>query len=130
MQKSDFLGRYVTPFEGVSYIYKEDKGYIVWRLGTGDNVELLHIRTFKKGLGYGRQLFYGMLNGVKTYYSVFGFTRVGNQEAHAFYGALGFNLQTVSGLYQEGSAILFWQSYEKLLEARSEYENRLHSIQE
>ena len=99
-------------------------GYIIWRRGTGDNVELLHIKTVEKGKGFGRRLFYDMLTGLTLdppYYSIFGFTRTSNEDAQAFYGALGFNLQSIEGLYKDGTAVMFWQSYEKLVEEMNVY---------
>jgi ribosomal protein S18 acetylase RimI-like enzyme len=118
LEHAEFWGRYVVPFCECSYIY-DDRGWIVWRRGTGDNVELLHIRAFKRGQGDGKQLLLAMLNELKSdppYHSVFGFTRVGNVEAKAFYGALGFELQDVNGVYRDGEATLFWQAYERLME--------------
>lgn len=94
-------------------------GYIVWRLGTGENIELLHIRTTKKKHGYGKRLFCLMLRDLKynqPYHSIFGFTNVGNDEAKKFYAAIGFELETVNGVYAAGSCILFWASYKHLLE--------------
>lgn len=120
MQRRDidsFLAERISPYRYVQYIYDPDKGYIVWRRGTGDNMELLHIRTFEKRKGYGRELFYRMLDELRRhppYFSMFGFTIVGNKEAQAFYGALGFNLQRIDGLYKDGEAVMFWQSFETL----------------
>lgn len=114
----EFSQKYLFPFGTIRHYYSKDSGYIVWRLGTGENAELLHIRTFHKGRGYGRELVYHMLDQLSynpPYYSVFGFTRTSNEEAQRFYGALGFNLHLVDGLYAEGTAIMFWQSYERLL---------------
>lgn len=124
-----FVERYILPFERPGYIYDPRAGFIVWRRGTGNNVELLHIRTFEKGKGHGRRLVYQMLDKLADdppYHSVFGFTRVDNAEAKAFYGALGFELQTVRGLYADGQAIMFWQSYARLQELRTQYEGGLH----
>ena len=117
MDYKTFLRNCINPFKEIEHEYVENRGYIVWRRGTGDNVELLHIRTFKKGEGHGRKLFYKMLDRLSKrppYHSVFGFTHVGNSEARLFYGALGFWLRPVVGIYQEGSAILFCQSYKTL----------------
>lgn len=122
-----FAQTYLNPFRNVDWVYEEDKGFIVWRRGTGDNVELLHIRTFTTGNGYGRHLFYRMLKDLAEkppYYSVFGFTRVSNKEAKAFYAALGFKLSTVDGLYKDGSAVMFWQSYTRLVELQRLYLER------
>lgn len=124
----EFLATYLDPFEAVHHRYDRERGFIAWRLGTGSNVELLHIRTFAPGKGYGRELLYRMLDAIQVdppYHSIFGFTRVGNAEARAFYGALGFELQAVRGLYRDGEAVLFWQSYAKLLRAREAYADHL-----
>lgn len=121
----------IEPFNQCSWI-SSINGYIVWRTGTGLNIELLHIRSYLKGIGIGRRLVYDMLRSLKSsppYHSVFGFTRSSNTEAQRFYGALGFNLQPFMGLYKEGTAVLFWQSYEALVELMNRYtnENSLHS---
>lgn len=125
-----FENKYLRPFEKCHYI-SNDTGHIVWRLGTGANTELLHIRTTEPGRGYGRALFYEMLEMLKLlmrpYYSVFGFTRVGNDEAKSFYGALGFDLQEIDGVYEDGHAILFTQSFEILLKEKRKYEDSLRS---
>ena len=123
----EFYLKYITPYEDTKHIYRHQVGFIVWRTGTGGNTELLHIRTWDKGKGHGRRLVYHMLDRINPYFSVFGFTRVGNDEAQKFYGTLGFNLQEVSGLYQDGQAIMFWQSYKLLMSGKSKYEDTLHS---
>ena len=115
---TDFLDKYITPFKELSWVYNDDKGFIVWRQGTGNNSELLHIQTFKKRKGYGRDLFIEMLERLEydpPYYSVFGFTRVDNQEAHNFYTALGFSLEKITGLYQAGECRLFWAPFTELV---------------
>jgi len=115
----------VEPYEGCDFI-NDVRGYIVWRRGTGDNTELLHIKTTEHGKGYGRQLVYGMLDKLRErppYHSVYGFTRVSNTEAQAFYGALGFSLQEIQGVYADGRAVLFWAAYKDLLAKREEWEN-------
>ena len=117
--------QYIKPYSKPRYVFDKDKGFIVWRLGTGENVELLHIRASSQRRGYGRSLFYLMLDSLKLemtpYYSVFGFTRVSNDRAKEFYEAMGFNLQPIQGLYADGEAIMFWQEYSKLLQYRNEY---------
>lgn len=118
----------VNPYSRIFYRHIDDLGYIVWRIGTGDNVELLHIHTIEKGKGYGRKLFYMMLDDLQAcppYHSIFGFTRVLNDDAMAFYGALGFELQEIRGLYRDGRAILFTQSYTRLLYMKADYEREI-----
>jgi ribosomal protein S18 acetylase RimI-like enzyme len=117
MKFSEFRKTYLTPFGKTEYIWSKD-GYIVWRLGTGGNVELLHIRSFIKGKGVGRRLVHLMLLELKKkppYHSVYGFTRVANENAVCFYKALGFHVEIVDGPYQKGKAVLFSQSYKVLL---------------
>ncbi|MDB4786237.1 hypothetical protein OAG36_00735 [bacterium] len=128
--EQEFQNQYVLPFGSVYHIYYAVKGFIVWRKGTGCNTELLHIKTFEKGKGYGRELVYQMLDTIDPYYSVFGFTRVGNKEAKKFYGALGFELQKVNGIYKDGSSVLFWQSYEELKKQRTDYERKSYNYGE
>jgi len=115
------LGRYVIPFTNV-YRHEEDNGFIVWRRATGDNVELLHIKTYQPGLGTGRVLVLAMLHSLKSsppYDTVFGFTRTCNLGAQSFYRSLGFDMCTVDGVYADGSAVLFSQKYSRLLEANN-----------
>lgn len=110
--------KYLTPYYRTWYL-EQQNGYIVWRRGTGDNVELLHIKTNVPGRGTGKQLVVAMLETLKEqppYCTVFGFTRECNEGSQKFYEALGFDLTTVKGVYQDGSAVLFSQEYLKLLE--------------
>jgi ribosomal protein S18 acetylase RimI-like enzyme len=94
-------------------------GLIVWRRGTGDNVELLYIRAGAREarVGSGRALLRAMLAKLADeppYSSVFGFTRTSNLEAQAFYRRMGFELSPVTGVYADGDAVLFSQTYEEL----------------
>lgn len=122
----DFLTHCVQPFDHCAWSYHRDRGYVVWRKGTGGNVELLHIRTFAPGQGHGRTLVYALLDRLKDdppYHAVYGFTRTSNEDARKFYGALGFRLApAVEGLYAAGGATLFWAPYRELVAARAAYE--------
>lgn len=112
------LQKTIKPFIGV-HLLEDPNGYIVWRRGTGNNVELLHLKTFSSGRGTGRKLVNSMLSALKEnppYATVFGFTRSVNIEAQKFYRSLGFTLSPVEGVYGDGSAVLFSQTFEKLLE--------------
>jgi GNAT superfamily N-acetyltransferase len=116
--RGEFTARYIEPFTSVDYIY-DQRGFIVWRRGTGDNVELLHIRTFELRKGYGYDLVREMVERLKVNpprHCVFGFTWAGNREASAFYGALGFTLCDVSGVYANVETILFHQRWVDLCE--------------
>lgn len=113
----DFRFRKIAPY-GIPYSASLPNGYIVWRKGTGDNYELLHIRTYVKGKGTGRELLRLMLLSLRKnppYATVFGFTRVSN-ESKGWYEAMGFDMTVVKGVYAEGSAIVFSQTYDKLME--------------
>lgn len=112
-----FLGEQVDPFRRVEWHVDDDGGYVVWRRGTGGNCELLHLKAARPGLGSGGRLLRVMLQALAAdppYATVFGFTLPDNTAAHAFYEAMGFELNTVKGVYQAGSAVLFSQTYEGL----------------
>ena len=69
-------------------------------------------------------MFYAMLEALEReppYHSVFGWTRVGNYEARRFYGALGFELREVPGVYADGRAVLFYQEFHRLVRLMREY---------
>jgi ribosomal protein S18 acetylase RimI-like enzyme len=108
----------IKPFIGVHFIEHEN-GYIVWRMGTGYNIELLHLKTYVPKQGTGHQLIKAMLTKLKEsppYQTVFGFTRHNNYNSQKFYEAQGFELSEVSGVYADGVAVVFSQEYKKLLE--------------
>lgn len=100
-------------------------GYVVWRYGTGGNVEITHIRTSKPGGG--SELLKAMLTVLQLdppyggQGTVFGFTRTSNHKAREWYSLMGFHLTPVSGVYAEGSAVVFSATYEQLC--------RYHNIQ-
>lgn len=110
---------HVNPFQKVHW-YQDETGYIVWRVGTGNNVELLHLNATAHRKGYGRNLVKHVLKQLSSldtpYHSMFGFTRETNEEAVGFYRAMGFELTPIPNLYREGTAIMFCQSYFKLKE--------------
>jgi GNAT superfamily N-acetyltransferase len=116
MTLSNFKEKYIKPFGTAQYIWAKD-GYIVWRNGTGMNVELLHIRAFVKRKGIGTKLFRLMLEKLKEnppYYSVYGFSVGVKRGAVSFYRHLGFHTEVLSGPYKKGESVLFYQSYKKL----------------
>lgn len=110
---------HVEPYRRVDYLNYAGIGYLVWRVGTGGNVEILHLRIHKPGEGHGRRMLGAMLRCLSTsppYATVFGFTRTGNTAAQAFYRDVGFTLTPVYGVYDEGDAVVFSARYSKLLE--------------
>lgn len=97
---------------------KVNNGIIMWRLGSGDNAELLNLRVTKPRQGTGRLLLCEMLRRLlqePPYATVFGFTRVSNTVAQEFYKAMGFELSHVKGVYADGEAIVFSQTFKELL---------------
>lgn len=110
-----------------TFYYNWDIGFIVWRLGTGRNVELLHIRAWETRKGHGRLLFYKMLDALsapeaKPYHSVYGFTRVSNERSALFYQSMGFHFNLIPGVYKDGEAILFYHEYEDLVAYQKMYQ--------
>lgn len=108
-------------YDGIFYARAEhpDKGegYIVWRYGTGLNVELLHLKVSKPGHGTATKLLQDMLRRLKQdppWATVFGFTRVNNESAQGFYSWAGFDLSVVKGVYADGEAMLFSARYDDL----------------
>lgn len=92
-------------------------GHVMWRRGTGGNFELLELRATLARQGQGRRLVAAMLRAMAAnppYATVFGFTRLANLDAQAFYRAMGFTLSAVAGVYADGSAILFSARYRDL----------------
>ena len=117
MTLTEFNKKYIKPFIGLNYIFDKEKGYIVWREGTGNNIELLHLRAFKLRNGFGTELVKRMLFQLKKkppYFSVFGFMLASNKAVINLYKKLGFQTTIVSNLYKGGDAMIFTQSYEVL----------------
>lgn len=109
---------HIEPYRKVCH-YQCTNGYIVWRYGTGGNVEILHLKVQTPRQKTGTHLLKTMLDKLKDhmpYATVFGFSRVGNKTGHAFYRAMGFELTRVKGVYDEGAAVVFSARYNDLLE--------------
>lgn len=120
MTLKEFYEHYVESYLPQYYLFFPRKGYIVWRLGTGENFELLHVRAFQTGKGLGIRLVRAMLREIKKrkppFYSIWGFTRANNKPAIKWYKAMGFNTQECNGPYKYGKSVIFWQSFDKLCE--------------
>lgn len=118
MNFEDFEKKYLGPFAGLEYVFWPDKGFVVWRAGTGGNSELLHIMTFVRGKGYAKELVREMLRRLipnPPYYSVFGFALSSRIELKGIYASLGFlTTEDIPAPYKGGPAFIFHQSYEKL----------------
>lgn len=122
--------RYINPFANL-YFEDQEEGYVAWRIGTGWNLEILHLRANTPRMGIGTELFLKVLRWATDKYgqldlysieeehklqTVYGFTRVSNLAAQSFYLSMGFDLQKVRGVYSEGEAILFSAKTENLLQ--------------
>ena len=116
----EFREKYIDKFQDLYFIFEPDVGYIVWRFGTGENVELLHIRAFTTGKGDGPRLIKMMLEKLKEnppYFSVFGFLLDENIPMKKVYNKMGFNLvEGLVGPYKHGKSCLMWQDYKVLCE--------------
>ena len=113
------MGRGRSKLDDVELDYvKTEDGFIGWRWGTGDNVELVDLQVNgAPRTGGGRRLLTEMLRALKAsppYATVFGFTRSPNLDAQRFYAAMGFALSTVVGVYADGSAVVFSARYSDL----------------
>jgi ribosomal protein S18 acetylase RimI-like enzyme len=112
-----FRTKYLAPFTGIDWRFDRKIGFIVWRRGSGLNVELLHVSAKQHGQGLGLRLIRLMVDELARrppYHSVFGFTRSVNEQAMAFYRNLGFTLTEVPSVYRDGTSVLFSQSFASL----------------
>lgn len=110
------LEKHVHPYQEVNFISRPS-GYLVWRGGTGGNVEILHLRTYQQRKGHGRELLVEMLTRLRAsppYKTIYGFTLPVNEAGHLFYQAMGFVLSPVIGVYAAGSAKVFSADYDQL----------------
>jgi hypothetical protein len=106
---------HTAPYQEVGYHVTTAGGYIVWRTGTGRNVELLHIHAAMPGEG--GVLLREMLRQLRArppYATVFGFCLPHNARAKLFYLTMGFLLSPVQGVYDVGSALVFSARYDEL----------------
>lgn len=117
--REEFLER-IKGYDRVDYIYDADVGYLVFRIGTGDNVEALFLEVAEKRKGYGTELYRRMVQrmverGEKPYHSVFAFRLTGNEEAKAFYDRLGWKQQDIgSSVYRSDGTTLMWIAWDDL----------------
>jgi ribosomal protein S18 acetylase RimI-like enzyme len=105
MRTLEEITRKLIPYRGYQMIYN-DYGYIVWREGTGNNIELLFIETRERRKGYGRLLFDEMKKEIRPYNSIFVFHLASNIGAGTFYNKIGFNeVARFDGLYKETAVL-------------------------
>jgi len=120
----EFMERYITPFQGVEYIYDEKRGYVVWRASSGWNIEFLHLRAFKTGKGIGPQLIREMLLKLRTHKrfdTIFAFLRDTNEPMKKVCRKMGFTLyEGLENIYAGEKACLICGRYEEIMEKNFE----------
>ena len=118
MDRQAFLEKYIDKFKKLNFVFWPDKGFIVWRVSTGENAELLHIRTFVQGRGYSKELVREMVRRLQEnppFYSVFGFALASRTDLKKIYKRLGFNItDDMPAPYKGGPSFVFYQDYETL----------------
>ena len=107
----------IYPYQECGWVM-DGNSYLIWRVGTGRNVEFLHQFTEedRRRQGVGINLMRRALKELSKsppYYSVFGFARVkpGLQE---FHHALGFQTMIIPGVYRDGQCIFLFQEYRRI----------------
>lgn len=56
-------------FNDLHYIHFSNEGHIVWRYGSGNNVEILDIEAYKKRQGIGTKLIRQLARDLKRHHS-------------------------------------------------------------
>lgn len=113
----EFYNHYISLYLDQYFIFIPNVGYIVWRYGTGENVELLHIRSFETGKGTGPKLVKVMLRELQKkppFFSIFGFMLASNEPVIKMYRKMGFNTMEIPAPYKGCSSVMICQSYDVL----------------
>ena len=95
-------------FQELHSIYHK-YGYLFWKYGTDDNVEIHDMMVNIKRRGYGTKLIKALVDALKDNPPeiIFLFTKEHNKAAQSFYEAVGFQKGG-----QLGDNILYWKYYE------------------
>jgi len=87
------------------HLIEHDWGYLLWKHGTDDNVEIEDILAVEQRKGYGTQMMKELI-GQCSPKLIFVYTKSGNTVAQAFYEAMGM---------QKGGELddnwIYWQHY-------------------
>ncbi len=113
MRSNEALTQRIKRYDGASYLYIEDFGYVAWQYSTGENVEILFIEVKEPGRGHATGLVREMIKHIKPFNSVFVFRLASNETAGYFYRKLGFEETLIKGLYKE-DAVLGVVNYKEL----------------
>jgi ribosomal protein S18 acetylase RimI-like enzyme len=119
MRTLDELEEKLKPYQGCVTRYYPDLGYIVWREGTGNNLELLFIEVLRTGAGalLIKEMVDELLRaGKEPYHSVFAFTLASNLKALVFYLKLGFrDIDLGRSIYRDEATVLLTTTWEDLV---------------
>lgn len=111
---------HIHPYEKI-YTIQDQRGYLVWRHGTGNTVEILHLEASARRLGYGRSLVRHLLSDLYDsgfdVSTVYGFTRERLVQAQVFYVGIGFNLISLKDYYGDGGSVMFRQKFVDLFKS-------------
>lgn len=116
----------LIPYRELSVFYNESIGYIAWREGTGNNLEILFIE------GKGKELCTIMVKelirqGKLPYNSVFAFRLGSNEIANKFYQKVGFQgVDFGKSIYRDDTTALMWVTWDAFLK-HLEVTNENHS---
>jgi len=105
-------------YKDAEYIYDHETGYIVWRYGTGDNLEILFLVSAEKRKGNATHLCRMMIHklescGERPYHSLFLFRLAGNVESQAFFTRLGFKEVNLGrSIYGGDDTVILWIAWD------------------
>jgi ribosomal protein S18 acetylase RimI-like enzyme len=105
----------------VEYFYDPEMGYLVWRVSTGENVEMLFVEAATMNRGLGRKLyqrFVKILQGQdkEPYHSVFAFRLGSNEVAKRFYDKMEWTqVDLGQSIYRDDHTVLMWITWQDLI---------------
>lgn len=115
MRTLEEMQKKLDVYRELSIFYSAETGYIVWREGTGNNLEILFIE------GAGKELCRIMVKeiirqGKRPYNSVFAFRLGSNEIADKFYRKVGFQcVELGKSVYRDDTTALMWITWYEFL---------------
>lgn len=116
MQLQDFNERFKPHEPNLRFMFDPTKGYLIWQVGTGGNVEITHLRVFEKRKGHATNFMKRFVRLIKPYHSVYVFCLKSNKPALAAYRSFGFEFTEVPNLYRDDGTMLGTVTYTDLCE--------------
>lgn len=107
-------------YEKYELLYLPDKGYIAWKIGTGENYEIILVESYGNHSGHGKEVFNQFLDKLQSnppYESIYVFFRWNNKIAKNYYKKIGFKIKRLRGIYKDKLAGIGYNSYKNLYEA-------------